>query len=246
MATGFIYVVDSTKKDYTQRASYNVPTPSASGDLLYFGPCKRRMRPRMNKGDYIFGISSSKTQPRRIVFAARINDCITFAEAYHRYPALHGPDGPIHVRPIEGAGTFPRSSYEHIAGSMHRKKWERDLASPKLDRFFICCPQIGGSAWLGASGPAIDRDHPEILDFLNSCHLNGNANRRNNGSWRNPIAEGGQYRGLHLETQNAEKLLEMCASRTSSGNVGTSPPVTEDPGGRLKAKSSHERLQGCR
>jgi hypothetical protein len=207
MAKGFIYIVASTKKDYTQKHSYNVPTPFE--DLLYFGTCKDRMRLRMNEGDYIFGISSSKTRPRRIVFAARIDERITFAQAYSRYPELHGPAGPIHIRPVNRQGEFPRSHYEHIPGSTHSKRWERDLASRKLDCFFVCSPIMRGLAWLGANGPKIDG---EIWKFLKKCYVYGPGRRalgRNNGTKKNPVAFGRSYRGMHLETSKPKVLLKI-------------------------------------
>ncbi len=49
MATGFIYTASTLTKEYVQRAFRNVPTQF--GDRLYFGPCKRPMRPRMRPGD---------------------------------------------------------------------------------------------------------------------------------------------------------------------------------------------------
>jgi hypothetical protein len=108
MAKGFIYVVGTVTPNYEQPAFCNVPTEI--DDRLYFGPCKRCMRPRINAGDFIFGVSPSCTAPRRIVFIAEIEEPMTFAEAYDRFPSLRGPEGPIHVRPINGTGAFPQSS----------------------------------------------------------------------------------------------------------------------------------------
>jgi hypothetical protein len=108
MPTGFMYVVKTVTRRYVQRCFSNVPTPWEG--RLYFGPCKRSMRPKMRKGDYVFGVSPSATRPRRIVFVARIHEKITFAEAYRRFPDLHGPKGPIHVCPAKEVGPFPESS----------------------------------------------------------------------------------------------------------------------------------------
>src|SRR4051812_45362127 len=134
MATGFIYVVN-TATNYQQPAFCNVPTEWDG--RLYFGPCKRPMRPRMKIGDQVFGISPSGTTPRRVLYAASVEDCITYREAYERFPDLRGPVGPIHVRPIKGLGWFPQSDYQHIPDSMHPDDWEKDLKSPDLDRFFV-------------------------------------------------------------------------------------------------------------
>ena len=64
MINGFVYVVTTLTKDYIQRKFCNVPTEW--GDRLYFGPCKIPMRPKMKCGDYVFGISPAKPQPRRV------------------------------------------------------------------------------------------------------------------------------------------------------------------------------------
>src|SRR5687768_16401961 len=99
MATGFIYIIPTVDRDYNQPNKVAVPTWYV--DRIYVGPCKRSMRPRMRGGDYVFGLSSSRTFRRRFLFAARIAKRMTFAEAFRRFPDLRGPDGPIHVRPIE-------------------------------------------------------------------------------------------------------------------------------------------------
>lgn len=55
MATGFNYVVRTVTTRNAQQAFCNVPTELSDG--LYFGPCKMWMRPRINAGDYVFGVS---------------------------------------------------------------------------------------------------------------------------------------------------------------------------------------------
>ena len=180
------------------------------------------MRPRMEQGDYVFGVSPSVTRPRRIVFAARIAEPITFAEAYRRFPKLRGPTGPIHVRPVKKSAAFPRCSYEHIPNSMHKKDWEHDLASPKLDRFFVCSPGDGiVGVWLGERGPEVD---DQILGFFKTCSVHGVSgclDRRNkDATLQCPIAHRGPnallYRGLHLETDEPEDLLALCRARTEA------------------------------
>lgn len=213
MTTGFIYVVSTVTQNYTQPSNSNVPTEVDS--RLYFGPCKRCMRPRMQAGDFIFGVSPSCTSPRRILFVTEIEESMTFAEAFHRLPDLRGPDGPIHVRPISGLGGFPRSSYQHIPDSMHPDDWEADLATPDLDRFFVCRRSVGWlGRWLGSSGPEID---DQILAFLNTCSAYGSAGflGQNTGTLSKPIAYGGLYTGLHLETPRPEVLAGLCRDRIS-------------------------------
>lgn len=213
MARGFIYVVTTLTRDYVQETFHNVPTQW--GDRLYFGPCKKPMRPRMRVGDYVFGISPSKPRPRRIVFVAQIEERMRFAEAYERFPELRGPEGPIHVRPVHGSGPFPTSEYEHITGATHPTKWKADLETRERDAFFVCAQRNAWlGRWLGPLGPQID---DEILAFLRTCSVHGASGclstRNPDATIDNPVAHGRLYTGLHLETDQAERLLELCAAR---------------------------------
>ncbi len=152
MSKGFIYVLTTVTKDYVQGAFYHVPTEWK--DRIYFGPCKKPMRPKMHEGHWVFGISPKNGTPRRIVFVAQIEERITFADAYDRFPELRGPEGPIHVKPISGWGPFPQSSYQHIPGGNHPDNWQTDLARKDLDAFFVCSKREGWRGrWLGEYWP---------------------------------------------------------------------------------------------
>ncbi len=98
---------------------------------------------------------------------------------------------------------------------MHPEDWPADLATPDLDRFFVCRQTDGWlGRWLGSSGPAIDN---EILAFLNGCSAYGSARYlgQNRGTLSKPIAYDGLCRGLHLETPNPQVLMDMCRDRIS-------------------------------
>jgi len=184
------------------------------------------MRPRMNEGDYLFGISPGGTFPRRIVFAAKIAERMTFAEAHKRYPKLRGPEGPIHVRPAEmPLASFPDSHYEHIPEANHADDWRSDIRVPELDVFFVC-EEAGPCAgrWLGNQGPAVKG---QIAEFLKTCAVYGNAGKlsaSNPGATEDaPVRYGKLYTGLHLETSEPERLLRMVC-----GNV-TAPATPESP-----------------
>jgi len=217
MPTGFIYVLSTVSKYYEQWHFCNVPTEWEG--RLYFGPCKKPMRPRMGRGDFVFGISGSYTSPRRVVFVGKIEERITFAEAYNRFPELRGPNGPIHVRPlkVDRTGPFPRSSYDLIPEAMHGDDWEADLASRELDAFFVCSEADGiAGRWLGASGP---ENRGEILEFLKTCSVHGRNTpqgvQNKHASINKPIVyrgpKGGDLMtGLHAETDAPEVLLELC------------------------------------
>lgn len=215
MATGFIYIITSVNRNYDQEYFCNVPT--FWNGRLFFGPCKVAIRQKMQPGDYILGISSSKTDPRRIIFATKIAERITFAEAYDRFPKLRGPEGPIHVQPISRPEcTFPLCNYEHILGAMHDDRWKKDLASEELDTFFISEQKNGWfGEWLGRLGPEVDQN---IIHFLKTCSVyNGLgfhlSSRNVDATLKNPIAFGRLYTGLHLETPEPEGLIDLCNER---------------------------------
>lgn len=214
MSRGFIYVVKTVQSDYEQRDFTCVPTVWRR--RIYFASCKIPMRPRMNRGDWIFGVSPSPKMPRRIVFTGQIEEVTTFADAYVRFEGLRGPTGPISVRPVARPGRgYARSHYEPIPDSTHEDSWENDIATPELDRFFVC-HEVDGfrNRWLGAGGPTIDED---ILAFFNQCAVHGQSasgSQLNQGRPTAPITLGGtMYKGLHLETDEPNSLLDLCEAR---------------------------------
>lgn len=243
--TGFIYVVPSVGRDYLQPSPQQVPTWLEGA--IYFGPCKIPMRPRMQPGDYIFGISPANGSPRRIIFTARIQSKLTFAQAFDQLPKLRGPNGPIHVRPTRSPGLgFPDSHYEHIPKANHSDSWRNDLRTPDLDAFFVCERASGVlGTWLGASGPVLDQS---ILRFLQNCHVYGASGqplgKNSFAKYSAPVAHGRLYRGLHLETENPEGFLrhvEMSAKGfEEAGHVRDAGPVPAI--GRTRG---HRSYSGC-
>ena len=223
MATGFIYVVTTVGKDYVQPNLMSVPT--FFNGRLYFGPCKRAMRPRMQEGDVVFGISGTGTTPRRIVFAAKIAEKMTFCEAYQQFPRLRGPEGPIHVRPTRRSGAFfPDSHYEHIPNANHSSDWRSDIRPPEPDAFFVCAPATSClGQWLGRDGPAV---HGVILEFLRTCEVHGKAGflskYNRDASETRPVRHGKLYTGLHLETNKPEDFLRLvCGQRDHPASDAT-------------------------
>jgi hypothetical protein len=236
-ASGFIYGVRAVNADYSQREN---SVPNEYSGRIYFGPCKRRMRPKMQPGDFIFGISPSGFQPRRIVFAARIAERMNFADAYDRYPKLRGRNGQIHMQPSKRGGIgFPDAVYEHIPGAMHEGDWRDDLRTEQMDAFFVCDQADGAiGRWLGFDGPVLMSD---MVFFLRSCGVRGVRELGLNVSATatSPIRHGRLYTGLHLETDRPEVLLAAIRSGTftPSGSSETLA-VSKSPTGPRKAKRS--------
>ncbi len=254
MPTGFIYVVTSVTRRYAQGCFSDVPTEWQ--DRLYFGPCKRSMRPKMQRGDYVFGVSRAPMRPRRIVFVAKIDERITFAEAYDRFPDLHGPPGPIHVRPlkVKRNDSFPHSDYEHIPRSTHATTWVRDLASRwfdagELDAFFVCSPADGYvGRWLGERGPEVD---DAILRFLKTCSVHGvsvhGTTKNRDATLNRPIVHGGLCKGLHLETDEPERLLALCQVRPELDGRSLDPvPVRRPPKECTPKRGTPRKASICR
>jgi hypothetical protein len=213
MAKGFVYIISTLDENYEQQHFYNVPT--FSSNQLYFGPCKIPVRQKMQPGDYVFGISPARISTRRIVYLAQIDRRITFADAYGEFPELHGPYGPIHVEPVVPVDTtksFPENHYRHIEGAMHRNRWKADLRTDDLDAFFVCKKPNGIlGKWLGRSGPEITQ---EILEALRKCSVHGKAGELSthnmDATKQYPVRFNNLFTGLHLETGDAEYLVNLC------------------------------------
>lgn len=246
-ATGFIYVVPSVGTDYLQPSPQQVPTWFEG--RIYFGPCKIPMRPRMQEGDYIFGISPSTTRPRRIVFAARIAEKLTYAAAYKKYPKIRGPDGPIHVRPTKSGGMgFPECLYEHIPGANHPGGWQNDIRTPELDAFFVCESAVSDfGRWLGGDGPVLT---VEVLDFLKACTVYGVTGRlgpNSSATGSAPVAHGKLFRGLHAETAFPETFLDLVlrAMSSSKGSPSMAAPKEIEATRQPTRKAAGARRYAC-
>lgn len=239
MPRGYVYVTRSAKPRGDKSEFRSVPTEW--GERLYFGPCKKHMRPKVRAGDWIFGITPSGVPTRRLVFAMEVAERITFAEAFLRYPDLHGPVGPINVRPVRRPGAFPFNSYEHIPGSAHpegeKDAWPTDLGRPEMDAFLVGAPADGWKGrWLGPLGPKVD---DSVLALLRGMSLHGEAGPLapfNTDATRGaPIAHGRLYTGLHLETDDPEPLLRLLDAAMAGVDLpeealGPAPVLSPSPG----------------
>jgi hypothetical protein len=142
----WIYVLDSSKDPDNVRC---VVPWMVDEDLIYFGPCKRRLRERLRKkylgGDrtrttvnddlYIVSVNGSNVKRiRKVVSAGKLSEVMTFAEATNRLDGEQfselrdDPMSPLHVRPLIEGGKlvgYRHVSFEHIEDN----EWIADLTS---------------------------------------------------------------------------------------------------------------------
>lgn len=275
MPVGYIYVVASTNSNGNHmHGPWEVPQGSGGpsitpyGQYLLFGFCKLHMRRRIcdrpNKGvgDYIFGISGGC--PKRILFASKIVEVLTWAAAFHRFPQHvtrpwpSARRGMIEVAPIvpNTRAPFPDSHYRFIVGSVHDWIWKRHLSRPQTDAFFVCepadCPNGNKlPLWFGPNGPVTNG---AILNFLatNCFAYNGGSRGISSPTPTAPVgyqpnqAGGVMYQNVHLETHYPDRLVDLICQNLS---VGGSPFVQhDDMGGHAQSGSnlrSSKRNRGC-
>jgi hypothetical protein len=122
-------------------------------DLIFFGPCKIRMRERLRErylredrthrvlhtGLHIVGVNGSNPKRvRKVVASGRLSQAMTFAEADRRLAGerfrelREHPISPLHVRPVLDGGRlvgYDHASNEHIKDD----RWVDDLTSRRGD-----------------------------------------------------------------------------------------------------------------
>lgn len=118
-------------------------------DLIFFGPCKKRIRENLRErflgpnvsyatvtGDlFIVGVNGSNAaRSRKIVWAGKLSEVMTFAESDRRFKGeryrklRENPSSPLHVRPIIKSGELV--AYEHISDEhIKGREWVSDLVS---------------------------------------------------------------------------------------------------------------------
>lgn len=179
MTRVWMYVLDASKDpDNVQCA---VPW-RVDEDLIYFGPCKRRLRKRLRTENlsanrthsavdddlYIVSVNGSNAKRvRKVVSAGTLSEVMTFAEATERLDGdrfsklRDDPMSPLHVQPVFKGGRLV--GYRHVS-SEHIKDnaWIADLTSKpgkiNLEGRTIRL-QAGGTAW-----DTFDRDCCMLLD----------------------------------------------------------------------------------
>jgi hypothetical protein len=159
----FAYIIASVGPNYKLRGS----VPWVKEGKVFFGPCKRYMRPKVEEGDYIMGISPAGKQ-RRVLLWMRVGEKMTFADAYERGKTDRlfrlARRNAIHVRPRRDIEHIPGnpSTYEHIPGATHSKDWPKDIEEKgeKRDTFLVG----DKSSWAAEQGgPLVTQELIEMI-----------------------------------------------------------------------------------
>jgi hypothetical protein len=210
----FAYIIATVLPDYR----LNGCVPWVSQDRVFFGPCKKRMRPQLKPGDYIMGISPSGIgKQRRVLIWMQVSEKMTFAEAYLRgntdrlFRAARGHA--IHVRPKEESNLKRgnTASYEHITDAPHAHKWRKDIKG-KRDVFLVGSRK----SWVaGVNGPEVTG---ELIELLQKGVNWGKA------TVKNPLTQNARGKHAVLSGRDARRVLDW-VPRVSK-RVQNSEPAT--------------------
>jgi len=182
----FAYIIRTVGAGYR----LNGAVPWVSGGKVFFGACKKRMRPDVQPGDYIMGISGAGAgRPRRVLLWMKVDKRMTFKDAYDRgetdkaFRDVRGTA--IHVRPRNVPLHHPGDPgcYEHIPGAPHSDEWESDLKG-KRDVFLTGTK----GSWVAAE------KGPEVTAVLVDLLRDG-INWKGNVTVTHPLTE--NARGKH-------------------------------------------------
>lgn len=122
-------------------------------DLIFFGPCKKRIREllrknyllpdkshsNVDKDIFIVGVNGSNSmQSRKVVWAGKLSEVMTFAEADKRMQGdrflklREHSSSPLHVRPMVENGEL--IGYEHVSNEhIEKDRWVLDLVSNRAN-----------------------------------------------------------------------------------------------------------------
>lgn len=212
----FAYIITTVAADYQLTGC----VPWFEGGRVFFGPCKKKMRPCVSKGDYIMGISPSGVgNVRRVLLWMRAGKPMTFAKAYHRghseqmFNLVRGTA--IHVRPRRVVSQIAGNpeSYEHIPGAPHSSTWPSDIRGNR-DCFIVG----DRGAWVaGNDGQIVTQ---QLVDLL-----------REGIAWRgiatvqNPLTENARGKHVCLTGKAAQAVIAWVRSPTRISR-SSQPPKT--------------------
>lgn len=195
----FAYIIRTVGAGYWLKGS----VPLESHGKVFFGACKKRMRPDVEPGDYILGISGSGAgHPRRVLLWMRVAERLTFRQAYERgktdktFRGIRGKA--IHVRPRRFAVHFAGEPecYEHINGAPHSDDWRTDIRGSR-DVFLVG----GRHSWVADSDKA-----PQVTEELVELLKEG-INWKGHATIRNPLTENARGKHAVMTGRAAQEVI---------------------------------------
>lgn len=201
----FAYIIASVGPNYKLRGT----VPWVKEGKVFFEPCKKNMRPKVQEGDYIMGISPAGVgEHRRVLLWMRVEEKMTFADAYQRGETDRhfrlARRNAIHVRPRRGVDHVHGipETYEHIPHADHSSDWRTDIEGER-DAFFI---GDSGSWVAGYGGPVVTQEAVELL--REGITWKGNA------TLQNPLTENPRGKHALLSGSAARRIIEWVPEPT--------------------------------
>jgi hypothetical protein len=195
----FAYIIRTVGANYKLTGS----VPWVKEGKVFFGPCKKRMRPYVKKGDYVMGISPSGVgEQRRVLLWMRVGEKMTFADAYQRGETDRlfrlARRNAIHVRPRRGTHHVDGvpETYEHIPNADHSSDWRTDIEGER-DAFFV---GENGSWVAGYGGPVVTQ---ELVDLLRT-----GVTWKGDATLQNPLTENPRGKHALLKGNAARRVIE--------------------------------------
>lgn len=220
----FAYIIRTVGAGYRLKGA----VPWFSGGKIFFGACKKRMRPDVEPGDYIMGISGAGAgRPRRVLLWMKVDKRMTFKEAYERgetdkvFRDVRGTA--IHVRPRNVPLHQPGDPgcYEHIHGAPHSDEWQTDLKG-KRDVFLTGAR----GSWVAA------KKGPEVTEVLVDLLRDGIK-------WK------GNATVTHPLTENARGKHALLVGATARQIILWVPRVQTPPESNLVSRNACARKCSC-
>jgi hypothetical protein len=194
----FVYVIATVGANYCLTGS----VPWIEEGEVFFGPCKKRMRPEVEPGDYVMGISPAGVgRERRVLLWMQVSETMTFGEAYlrgKRNTFLRAARGhAIHVCPKKGSSfrAGETATYEHIPDAPHANKWRNDIRG-KRDVFLVGSRE----PWVAAaSAPVVTQGLVNLLKT--GISWSGKA------TVKNPLTRNARGKHAFLTGRDAQSVI---------------------------------------
>jgi hypothetical protein len=209
--------------------------PWVSNRKVFFGACKKKMRPHVKRGDYIMGISGSGAgRPRRVLLWMRVAEPMSFRDAYEKgrtNNAFFNVRGKaIHLRPCKDVAYIRGNPecYVHIKGAHHEDDWRSDVKGNR-DAFLV---GRGGSWVAEVEGPIIT---PELVELLSGGFP---STWKGHATVSNPLTQYARGKHVLVTGETAQRIVSWIQREQQ----GVRNPIQSSSGSRIACA----RICSCR